>query len=567
MAKAKGITLPVQRQMVQAMLTTKEGMALFPLLGEMDMHVFEEQVQDTAVRRVVESLRRYYAKFRVLPSKEAWRDWRGTDKPLVQWLKNCADDEEESLQGLEAAMYAKPKDAAFAADRLAGFLSESFLQVQMQVTAMALATGSATASEEISRMQVASRSFQATMKTALEGHGIREVSEITSKPDLRGLGDTTALETFIPSLRLYRRGLTVLLAGPKSWKTGAVQAVTTGLASEGAWVYYIDLENGEAKMRRRFYQGIIGCTKHELFAGKVIDPAALPHPQPEKGKWYGKGDLVCKVVPVQDDEGDWHFEATTHEALANGAESKEDWSEGEEADISEALSPAAGKIEEALAAFKGRLMLEYVKAATIDRIETVVVPFFAEAPPDVPKVLVIDWGRHLLNPNGKLSHWEKVRDNYAALKALRDEHDLHVLMIEAPADYGKMSDPNFKISNLKVAGTEQIGFDVESMAVMLFTEEEGERGYRRIITKEDRDAEKGEHTVQFLKIDHQRMTAKVITKEEHREACPEFWAARDGGGGSGSSSGSGGDAKGRSKIPGLKAAFKNAGMDTNVEDS
>lgn len=523
---AKRTTTPLQRQMLAALLMMPKGQALFPLLRHVDSGVFEEEFSDRAARKAVESLGRFYGRFKALPSKEAWQDWRRSDAPLVKWLDTCPDEEEGSFVQLEAAMFRPPQDPDYTVHKLAQFITRMFMVRSMKDEALELSVSGTDPVEIFEKTRQERVAFHATLQSALDGHA-REASEITGEVRVDDLADTVALETLVPGLRLYRRGLTVLASPPKSFKTGLMQSVAVDLARRGAWVFYADLENGEAKSRRRFYQNMLNCPKEWLWSRVWLDEASLPVRVFRRGEEYNKGDEVVRVTPVKGEDG-WRLEGRKHRALCDDPYAVEDWSPGTGFDLEEYLHPVGEVLEQALQAFPGKLWLEYIKGASVARLGMLAKAFFAPAPAGVPKVMLIDWGQHVKNTNSKLNYWEKIRDNYAQLKDLRDEEDLHVLMVEAPKDYTKLSDPMFKKKDLRMAGTENIGFDVESLLVMLATEEEREKGWRRIMVVEDRDAESGDHTTSFLRLDYERMQVAPVDLEDHRAACPDFWRERDG---------------------------------------
>ncbi len=539
MARRDVNTGAVQRQMIAAMLTTPQGKAMFPMMRRVDAAVFEDQLSDVAARKAVESLGRYYGRFKALPSKDAWQDWRRKDAPLVRWLDGCPDEEEDSFKLLEGVMHKPPKDPEYAVALLREFIVRMFAVGQAVAEAQLLAGTDKQPSEVLEEGRAAREAFAAEMDAALSG-GEREYSEVSGVVDLTGMLDTEPIRTCISKLNLYRRGITVLAAPPKSFKTGIVQAVAVGLARDGCDVYFVDLENGRDKSRRRFYQNMLNCTKEEIWAGRVVDRARVRlH---DREAVYGKGDKVAKIEAWKDDEGKWHLRLPEFTAMVDGAELTGDWQETGELDVDRSTGPVEGLLQAELDRLEGRLGLEYVKGASVARIGQLAGLFFAATPEGRRKVVVIDWGQHLRNPDKKLNYWEKIRDNYAQLKELRDRLDVSVLMIEAPKEYAKLGDAMFRKKDLKMAGTENIGFDVEALHVLLATEEEREKGWRRMMVAEDRDADSGDHVVSFLKLDYRCMQVAQVTADEHRYACPQFWAERDGTGKSKGKGGAGGGA-------------------------
>ena len=173
---------------------------------------------------------------------------------------------------------------------------------------------------------------------------------------------------------------------------------------------------------------------------------------------------------------------------------------------------------------EGEVMLESMRQATVEQIAHKVRRYKEKGGKFYngarPRVLVIDWGQKLRNNNPKLSHWEKKRDNYTQLQALCETEDLYLLIIEAPKDYAKLSDPHFQPKNMVTAGTDQIAYDAVSMAVVMATDEEREAGFRRIQTVVDRDSD---IEVDYVRVDYNTFRAWPVDETEHEAALPELW--------------------------------------------
>lgn len=67
----------------------------------------------------------------------------------------------------------------------------------------------------------------------------------------------------------YSPQLIVLMGAPKAFKTGTALNVAMGLVRSGKKVYYVDCENGEERIKDRFYQAMLEATWEEYDSGRL----------------------------------------------------------------------------------------------------------------------------------------------------------------------------------------------------------------------------------------------------------------------------------------------------------
>jgi len=343
--------------------------------------------------------------------------------------------------------------------------------------------------------------------------------------------------------------LSVLVAPPKSFKTGISQNIALDLMKRGYDVLFIDLENGDVKMNRRFHQALLKCPKEWLYAGTYID---RPYIEEQTGikffdsaRTYNQGDRVWRYehsVEIIDNEKRYTVWARAYQALTSMPELVEDWQaiEVEIADDSYLPIQEASELlfEQIREETQGDIQLVSMRGATVERIRAKVerliengkrsrdesesTPIFYDG--TRPRVLIVDWGQKVKNNNPKLNYWEKHRNNYEQYAELYEQHDLHMLVIEAPQDYSKLSDPHFNPDNLHTAGTQNITYDAVSVSVVLATAEEKSAGFRRIVLVVDRDSPRLQD---YIKVDYSSFRAFPVDYSVHRQALPELWAQWD----------------------------------------
>jgi len=96
------------------------------------------------------------------------------------------------------------------------------------------------------------------------GEGKRTIIE-GSPTYLRQLNRMTSTGGF------YSPQLVILMAAPKSFKTGTLINVAMNYVRDGKNVYYVDCENGEGKILDRFYQSMLGANWSEYSSGELDD--------------------------------------------------------------------------------------------------------------------------------------------------------------------------------------------------------------------------------------------------------------------------------------------------------
>lgn len=80
---------------------------------------------------------------------------------------------------------------------------------------------------------------------------------------LRALNRMTSTKGF------YSPQLVILMGAPKSFKTGTLLNLAVGLVRNGERVYYVDCENGQDRIKDRFYQAMLEATWEEYAGGEL----------------------------------------------------------------------------------------------------------------------------------------------------------------------------------------------------------------------------------------------------------------------------------------------------------
>jgi len=533
------------------------GLRLFKYFKEVDATVFKETFSSSAAQRIVELLGTYYGEYTDLPSKEVYRQIKKDSNPFQKWLKLSSSEDKQDLRNFERALFKPPEDEDYTIAQLIGFIVHCFLSKLIRDEAEKLRLDDVDPIEVIKWSYRERKLFIDKLNSDIlneESEGVYIFDKVHSLEELEQL---EGLKTCYESIVLYFRGITIVIAGPKSFKSGLSQNVAVDLVKQGADVLFADLENGKLKMERRFYQSLLQAPKEWFYSGVWVDTSHIIKSvkQYEEDRIYLQGEKVYRIRSYKDGKkevviegkkkqvNNWKTVVRIYEAIKKNPQGYDDWRElsnkGDKYfDPDKVYVSLLDKLNDTLEKIKaesgGDIRLEYIKSCTPGKLDKLIVQlkedptnFFSDD--SRPKVVIIDWGQHLKSDNRDLNYWQAIRENYADLKELRDRHNIYMLMIEAPKDYEKLTDEKFRLRNLKIAGTGNIGYDVECAVVSLATEEEKEKGYRRLVLWMDRDRDGGDHVVEYLHIDYDIMTASPIDRQIHMDNCPEFWEEQSSG--------------------------------------
>jgi len=528
------------------------GLRLFKYFKEVDAAVFKETFSSSAAQKIVELLGWYYGEYEDLPSEVVYDQIKREHTPFKKWLKQTSGEEKQDLRNFERVLFTPPEDEDYTIAQLIEFIVHCFLSKLIREEANKLSQEGIKPSEVIVWSQKERRLFIDKLNADVlqeDSDGLYILDGPGNTDDLQLL---EGLGTCFESIVLYYRGITILVSSPKSYKTAISQNIAVHLMKKGCDVLFADLENGRLKMERRFYQALLGAEKEWFYSGVYVDVTTIVKSvvKYEEDNTYAEGEKVYRIKSFKegtkiissgglDKEVDqWHTKVYIYRAKVRNPEAKGDWEEldnkgglfYDEQELYKDIFDELDKELNAISEDGGNIRLEYVKACTPAKLEKLIISlqdddidFFNS---DRPRTIIIDWGQHLKANDKSLNYWERIRQNYQDLKDLRDSYGLHMLMIEAVKDYRKLADPNFKLRDLKIAGTENIGYDAECVVVLLATEEEQEKGYRRMVLSADRDRGGGDHMVEYIRAEYEHMRAYPIDAQSHIDNCEDFWSEK-----------------------------------------
>lgn len=530
----------------------QKGVKLFKHFRELDQAVFEATFKVSGFGKIMEVLGEYYAKHKDLPTHTTYKQVAAKNKSYELWLSKADAHERVELNTFENLIFSTPQDIPYIETELLNFLAQSYAAMISKEQRDELKDDTEDAFKVIMKKARQVQNYIRDLINEFAGNRDEQKDIVTEDVDLASLRQLPGIETCFRSVTLYYRGITIIVAPPKSFKTGLTQNIAVYLMLKGYHVGWIDLENGLNRSVRRFYQNLLKVPKEWVYSNTYVHKEKMPYPEHKRGKGYRSGDKVFKVVSEATGAKVEIFSAEAgrtikvdeyvtyvkgYEALIDNAEDVDEWKEFE-IDVHGAIEPLQDVLNRRLKEIRqtsgGQVRVRYIKNCTPSKIRQVAedwrddeTDFFSDD--EIPKILIIDWMQHLSNEDKKLAHWEVIRQNYSELKVIREELDLYMLGIEAMKEYEKAADPHWSLKNLKVAGTDRIQYDAEAVTVVIGTDEEKKRGYRRLVKAEDRDGPSGDHTVEFVGIDYELQVAQSIPIEAHLEACPEFWEAKKAG--------------------------------------
>lgn len=516
-----------------------KGAQLFSLFENIDEDVFFDTFNVEGVETIIATIGRHFETYKELPSESVWHEIKKTSSEYQKWFANAPQRNKKKLENFEAEIYAPVKDESFLEHQIISLLCKSHMA---QVARDEIELG---ASLEKTPMEALEWGMQERRKFLTKINGLNKKSEgslvLDVEHDYTNLADAEAIVTCFKSIRLYKQNLTVLAAPPKSFKTGISQNEAIELMKQGHDVLYIDLENGMKRMMRRFIQSLLGVPKEWVYANSYVEIKEVEKEHGvkhyDRSKAYKLGDQIFKVVPNKeeiDKKKVWTLSIQFFEANTDLPENPEDWDKTRTIEVGEVT--IAQKFKEENERIRrssgGNIRLESMRNAAVEDIKALIEGYETEMTSEAnfysgarEKILILDWGQLVKNKNSKLAFWEKSRDNYSQYREVYESHDLYMLVIEAPTDYLKLSEPDFNPENLLTASNKNIVFDAVSVAVIMATKEEKAKGYRRIAISVDRDSAL---IWDYVKVDYNCFRAVTVTPDHHREVFPELWAIMEG---------------------------------------
>lgn len=507
------------------------GDVLFHHLRTVDSSTFQSMFDVQGADVVLGTLGRYHEKYSKLPPHDVYESVKVRDARYVQWFNKATAPERAALARFEQDIFAPLDEEEWSREQVKDFLYRSFCTRIMAREAQELALGVKSA-EEIFKQGVDDRSsFMSELERDLAGSRDGALT-YTAVPVVSGMSDEKGYPTLFPNIRIYKEGVTCLLAPAKKGKTTLLLSISRDLADRGWNVIYLDLENGLQKLMRRQYQGITASPKAWVERNFFVDASKLPHPFRTPFGVYLKGDRCCRWRVVRGvGSGPESIEVLIMEATCNSP-SDSDWKEVGNVE----LSGLATSMEEELTARMnaqraesgGNVYIERLRNPTPARMEEVIEYSkveFGWFEDGKPVLVVVDWGQHMRSDNKSLkSIWEVSRDNYAKYKDLRENHGFSQLIIEAPAEPDDFSRVSFDVASVKAASNRNIIYDVEAAACFLATEEEHVNGYGRLVVSHDRDG--AAYETSYVRKDYDTMRYYPCQESEHRARCPKYWMER-----------------------------------------
>lgn len=545
---SQGVPLPGRVQ---------KGVQIFKHFRELDQTIFEATFKVRGFTKIMELLGEYYTKYSDLPTKLTYDQLKRESKSFQNWLKNAEVIEKTELKNFEKRIFQPPQDIPYIESQILNFLAQSFAELIQREQIDAIKESSEDPYKIITQNARKIQQYIFDLKKEFEGDKDEEQDIVVDNPDLSGLRQLPGISTCFKSVTLYYRGITILVAPPKSFKTGLSQNIAVDLMLKGFHVAWIDLENGLARSIRRFYQNVLGVPKEWIYSDTYVHKDRITLEEHDPEKLYSKGDKVYRVESIptgekvdvfssiagrditvdeyvteikiyeatEDTTGDyvdqWIDKYANHELPAH-------YFRGNPYErLTDVLKRRLQEIKEETG---GQVRVRYLKNCTPDKIRSTIEDWIDDetyffSVDGKPRIIIIDWMQHLNSNDSRLNYWEAIRDNYTQLKIIREELDLWMLGIEAMKNYEKASDPHWSLKDLKVAGTDRIQYDAEAVTVVVGTDEEKQKGYRRLIKSEDRDGPSGDNTVEYVDINYQIQRAKITDPEDHKRNCPQYWTA------------------------------------------
>lgn len=528
----------------------QKGVKLFKHFQTLDQAVFEATFKVPGFTRIMEILGEYYAKHKDLPGQITYDQLKAKSKTYKAWYDKADPTEQVDIKVFENLIFQPPEDIPYIEAELLNFLSQSYAEQISREQRAELRDPDEDPYKIIIGKARQVQTYITSLQDEFEGNENEQQDVVTDEADLSNLRQLPGIPTVFRSVTLYYRGITIIVAPPKSFKTGISQNIAVDLMLQGKHVAWFDLENGLYRSVRRFYQNLLGVPKEWVYSNTYVHEDRIQGVEERSyDKEYSKGDRVYKIfsdptgerVKVFSKEAGREIEVDEYvtkvrvfEASENGADHPDQWDELDPTpyvveDVYEPLEDVlTRRLKEIKETTGGQVRVRYVANCTPSKIRSIVedwrddeTEFFSH--PEKDKVIIIDWMQHLGNEDKRLQHWEIVRQNYKQLKIIRSELNLYMLGIEAMKNYEKALDPHWSLKDLKVAGTDRIQYDAEAVAVLVGTDDEKQAGYRRMYVSEDRDGPSGDHTVEFIKIDYARQTAASVDPEVHRADLPDLW--------------------------------------------
>lgn len=528
----------------------QKGVKLFKHFQRLDQGVFEATFRVSGFTRIMEVLGSYYTKYNDLPSKTVYDSIKKQNRAYNTWFEKADASARVELRQFEDLIFQPPQDVKFLETELMNFLTESFFELMKRESREALKEPVEDTYKIIYEASNSVLSYIKQLQEEIDGVHEEQYDLVSTEVDIDQLNQLPGVVTCFKSITLYFRGITILVAPPKSFKTGITQNIAVDLLYKGYDIVWIDLENGLHRTVRRFYQNLLGCPKEWIYSNTYVHKDKIALEELDYSRPYSKGEKLYKIYSDKTGEkkeiviegrkiyvDEYKTVAKVFQALIDGADEVEDWEELDANDhiVNSAYEPLdqvlTRKLEEIKKNGGGEVRIRYMKKATVPKIRALAKGWQEEAiangkgffHPDRPKVFIIDWMQHLKNENHKLLHWEVSRANYQELKDLREEFDAAMLGIEAMSNYEKSLDPHWSLKDLETAGSKRISYDAESIAVVVGTDEEKQKGWRRMYVKEDRDGASGNSTMEMIKIDYICQKAVSSDIDTHEKECPEVW--------------------------------------------
>lgn len=556
----------IQSQIFNFLLSTSD---VIPLL-EGGKEVIEEVFPFKASSLSLFTLMDYYKKFKTVPSKVGFTDFRAIDSKWTKFVGSIDKEQLALLKEFDKGIFQEiakgdlPMVKEFVKELL---IKHKVVELDDEYNnRVQKGESSVQVLRDISQKQT---TIATEVEDLIDGVEDEMLYMIDENVPFNRMKSKSGIQTAFLPIRFYWRGITTILAGAKSYKTGVAICTAVDMAEKGLDVLMFDLENGLENYGNRIAQSIMKAPKECVFSNTYVNVSLLSHDSrfPSNKGWeeyddtikYRKGDRVyrivhhCKKAGAKysfDTTGDtWSTKVRLFEACRDFPEiiEADDWDKNFDfwkeyyPDVADDNLYLDWEEEYARVARNckaegwGQILPKYLKQATPSKIMAHIErhindfttangsKFFKD--PN-RRVVIIDWMSLLKSSTGKrLPIWELTNDNYLELKAIRDKYDVSMLCIEGASNPELLRKAGTFPRDVNTKGSRQTNFDVVAKVALMATEEEMELNIRRLQTSEDRNSKP---QTCYFKFFPETQTFESLTIPEHKALCKEYWKEIEG---------------------------------------